>query len=188
MRRNDLARFARELMKHRAQAVVPLEDRIPRAFDTVDIERTGQRYDELLVCAAGAGIELLEQPETLLRERQRRGLFRRHRDRRRRPVRECRRAITRGDRRCMMRLYIDSKRRDRRLVENRDQHDVVVEQALHRTGQAHRRNRIAAELEEILCDTGRIHVQDLGPQSRKVGFEFGAFGHATARRPLPIGR
>ncbi len=153
----------------------PGEARAKRA----DVEPAAEEQAGGHVVGAASRRKLLEEPETLLGERQ-----------------DARLAVTVTDRRPNRRLTAGRARRanagrqraERRLVEEPAQRDVHTEQRAHALREEHRHERMAAGLEEVVVGAGGATPQQVGPELGQH-LLFGAGGWPAARRHLvgPLG-
>ncbi|SHW57956.1 Uncharacterised protein [Mycobacteroides abscessus subsp. abscessus] len=147
-RQHHLLRYPVRRDEHRAQRLVPAHDIDQRGVQRVGVEVTGQTQHGGEVVGRGRALQLLQEPQAILRERQRKhGRPHRIRNGHQRvpPHRGC----------------ADPRRqfRDGRRLEHRAHRQVGVECGVDRGDQAHRGDAVAAEIEERI-----IHADAAVPQ------------------------
>ncbi len=140
---DPLKKFIAAQHEMRAQRFVPRDERHQGRFERGGVQRAGEREDDRHVVRCRSGIELIEEPQTLLRVRHRQRAGARHADDR----------LDRAHGVAAQRL-LDAlgHLRDRRRFEQAAQRHLHVERLPHPRHHARREQRVAAEIEEVVVD------------------------------------
>jgi hypothetical protein len=175
LRRDD--ERARPAVGHRddrAQRLVPLDQRRQAALERAGVQRAAQAQRRRHVVAGALRVELLQEPEALLLEGERRRTRVDARDERRQ--RRSRRAAA-------QRLDAARETGDRRRREDVGQRQLDLEGVAQAANEARRQQRVAAQLEEVVVRTDAAHAEHAGQQLRHERL------HRTLRRDTrPLAR
>ena len=153
----------------RGEHRVAPQDALPGALQPRAVETTVNTDRKLFAGTRVTGVQGLQEPETALTEGQRRprccrpglrcpGLFRGNE----RLARQGRRQRVRK-----IRLQVLRQARDGRRVEQRRQRHARIEPALQAGDELYGRNRVTAQLEEIILDAKGFEPADFRPHGRQ---------------------
>ena len=145
-----------------AQRLVPFEDVADRVAQCVGVECPGEVHRHRDVVGGGPGVELVDEPHALLRERQR-DTVRPFATAELRPGVPGAGAAFARDPLC--------ERVDRRRLEQCPHRDVGVEQAAEPGGDAGGDERVTAEIEEAVVDADPVDAEHLGEHVGQRVFE-----------------
>ena len=153
-RRHELARLTRHGREERAQGRVTPHDLGEAAGQCLDVRSSPQAHGPRDVVRPAARLELIEEPQPLLGERQRQGAGSRQRAQRRRGD-GTRAAPGRVD----MRRELGHGRRLEHPSHGQIDRERLAQARDHPRGQ----QRVTAELEEVLVDAHALDAKHLGP-------------------------
>ena len=158
-RGDDLCRLALGRPEGGAQRLVAPHDLVQAAAQSLRVERAPQAQRGRDVVEGAAGLELVEEPQTLLGEGQRQvPIARRAREGRGRPRRaEGSETVDRP-----------GQARDRRRFEQSAQRQLDPERFAQARDELRRQERVAARLEEVVVKPRALDPQDHAPQTRQL--------------------
>src|ERR1700754_2561737 len=153
---NKLGRFTIGQSVISTQDLVTPDEFVQRAPQRFAIERTGQTHGRRNVVCGRARFQLIEEPQTLLRERQREIAIARYGN----------------DRRCLQTAFSAQRSLNRcRLcgercrLEEEFQRQIGFELRLRARDKLRHQQRVSAEFEEVIVNTYAFDLQHIGPNA-----------------------
>ncbi|OEZ49229.1 hypothetical protein DUGA6_62980 [Duganella sp. HH105] len=152
-RRDHLHRRAVHAAEAGAQRLVPAHDLVDRAPQGRHVQRADQAYRQRNVIKPAARLQLVDEPQALLRERQRHGRVAADRHHRRR------------QQATQHRIQLRHQSGDGRRFEHRPQRQFDFERAADLRHQLRRQQRVAAQREEVVVQTYFVKLEHTGPDA-----------------------